>query len=90
MEGTGTAVSSISQALTGGLGKLGVGSGIVGSLGNKGVSTVTQGGKIIFPEIWANSDYSKSFNLEIKLRSPDNDPLSIFLNIIKPYCKLLA
>jgi len=90
MEGTGTAVSSISQAITGGLGKLGVGSGIVGSLGNKGVSTVTQGGKIIFPEIWANSDYSKSFNLEIKLRSPDNDPLSIFLNIIKPYCKLLA
>jgi len=90
MEGTGTSVSSISQAITGGLGKLGIGSGIVGSLGNKGVNTVTQGGKIIFPEIWANSDYSKSFNLEIKLRSPDNDPLSIFLNIIKPYCKLLA
>jgi hypothetical protein len=90
MEGLGTSTESITGAITQGLGKMGIGSGTVGSLGSKGVSTITQGGKIIFPEIWANSDYSKSFNLEIKLRSPDNDPLSIFLNIIKPYCKLLA
>lgn len=90
MENTGTATSSITEAIGKGLGKLGIGGGIVNSLGTKGINTVSQGGKIIFPEIWANSDYSKSFNLEIKLRSPDNDPLSIFLNIIKPYCKLLT
>lgn len=67
-----------------------VAGGIVGSLSNKGVNTVLNGGKIIFPEIWSDSDYSRSYSIEIKLRSPDHDNLSIFLNIIKPYCKLLA
>ena len=30
------------------------------------------------------------YSIDIKLRSPDHDSLSIFLSIIKPYCKLLA
>lgn len=88
IEGMGDATSSIRGAVAKGLGK--IGGGIVGSLATKGVDTVMEGGKIIFPEIWSNYDYSKSYNLEIKLRSPDNDPLSIFLNVLKPYCKLLA
>ncbi len=67
-----------------------VGGGIVGSLTNKGVNTVLNGGKIIFPEIWSDSDFSRSYTIDIKLRSPDHDNLSIFLNILKPYCKLLA
>lgn len=53
-------------------------------------AAVAAGGKIIFPEIWSDSSYSKSYSLDIKLRSPDHDSLSIYLNIIKPYCKLLA
>jgi hypothetical protein len=67
-----------------------VGGGIVGSLSNKGVNSVLNGGKIIFPEIWTDSDFSRSYTIDIKLRSPDHDNLSIFLNILKPYCKLLA
>lgn len=68
----------------------GLGGGIVGSLSNGGVNTVLNGGKIVFPEMWANSNYDRSYSIEIKLRTPDHDPLSVFLNIIKPYCKLLA
>ena len=54
------------------------------------LAAVAAGGKIIFPEIWSDSQYSKSYSIDIKLRSPDHDSLSIFLNVLKPYCKLLA
>lgn len=80
--------SSITSQLSGALAK--AGGGIVGSLADKGVNTVLNGGKIVFPEVWSNSNYDKSYSLEVKLRSPDHDSLSIFLNILKPYCKLLC
>lgn len=82
------AVSSVSSALSDALGNLG--GGIVGSLADTGINTLVNGGKIVFPQIWSNSSYSRSYSLDIKLRSPDHDSLSIFLNIIKPYCKLLC
>lgn len=75
---------SLSTALTS------VAGGIVGSLSRQGVNTLLNGGKIIFPEMWSNSSYDKSYSIDIKLRSPDHDNLSIFLNILKPYCKILA
>ena len=53
-------------------------------------STILQGGRLVFPEIWNDSSYSKSYNISIKLRSPDHDTVSIFMNILVPYCKLLA
>ena len=52
--------------------------------------TLYQGGRVLFPEIWSDSQYNKSYNLSIKLRSPDHDKVSIFMNILVPYCKLLA
>ena len=82
------AVSSVTTALSDALGSLG--GGIVGSLADTGINTLVNGGKIIFPQIWSNSSYSRSYSLDIKLRSPDHDSLSIFLNVIKPYCKILA
>ena len=57
-------------------------------LGN--VTTVLAGGKIIFPEIWSDSDYDRSYNIDIKLRSPEADEMSIYLNIIIPYIHLMA
>lgn len=81
---TSTITSSLSTALTS------VAGGIVGSLSRQGVNTLLNGGKIIFPEMWSNSSYDKSYSIDIKLRSPDHDNLSIFLNILKPYCKILA
>lgn len=80
--------SSITSALSGVIGNLG--GGIAQSLADKGVNTILNGGKIIFPEIWADSSYDKSYNINIKLRSPDHDTLSIILNIVKPFCKLLT
>lgn len=81
------ATSSITSSLSGALGN--IGGGIVGSLADTGVNTVLNGGKIVFPEIWSNSSYDKSYSIELKLRSPDHDSLSIFMNVLKPYCKIL-
>lgn len=81
--------SNITSALSNSL-ISGVAGGIVGSLADKGVYSVMNGGKIVFPEMWSNSQFDRSYSLDIKLRSPDHDSLSIFLNILKPYCKILA
>lgn len=81
LSATTSTLSGAAEALAG---------GVVGSLANKGVDSIVNGGKIMFPEIWSNSNYEKSYSIDIKLRSPDHDNLSIFLNILKPYCKLLC
>ena len=88
IDDTTAITSSIGESLSGVIGRLG--GGIVGSLADSGVNTVLNGGKIVFPKIWSNSSTSRSYSLDIKLRSPDHDSISIFLNVLKPYCKLLA
>lgn len=75
------ALSDISAKLVGGM---------LSDLSEKGVSTVLEGGKIIFPKIWQNSGFDRSYTFDIKLRSPDHDSLSIFLNILVPYIHILA
>lgn len=87
INGAGDATGSIAAAL-GSLGES-LGGGIVGSIGNS-VNSILDGGKIVFPEMWQDSTYEKSYSISFKLRSPDNDSLSIFLNVLKPYCKLLC
>lgn len=56
----------------------------------KQFATVAVGGKLIFPEIWADSTFSKSYNINIKLRTPDGDRLSWFMNIYVPLCHLIC
>lgn len=55
-----------------------------------GVKNTMQGAKMIFPELWADSSFSRDYNVEIRLVSPDNDPLSVYLNIIVPLMHLIA
>jgi hypothetical protein len=67
-----------------------IGGGILGSLAEYGVDTVLNGGKIIFPKLWGNSSHGSSFSINFKLRSPDHDKVSLYMNILKPYAKILA
>ena len=53
------------------------------------ITTIVKGGKIVFPEIWSDSSYSRSYNVNLKFRSPDPDPVSIFLNIYLPILALI-
>lgn len=66
------------------------GGGVLSSITNGGINSVLSGGKLVFPELWSDSDYSTSYDFDIKLRSPDHDDLSIYLNCIVPYIHLLA
>ena len=65
------------------------GSGVLKGLAGNATS-VLSGGKLIFPELWSDSDFSRSYDVDIKLRSPDRDPVSLYLNIIVPYIHLIA
>lgn len=63
--------------------------GILGTLIDR-IDTLMAGGKLIFPEIWSDSQYTKNYNVTIKLDSPDCDPLSIYLNIFVPLIHIIA
>lgn len=65
------------------------GSGILQSV-VKNLSTMMAGGKMIFPEIWSDSSFGRSYNITIKLDSPDCDKVSIYLNIIVPLIHILG
>ena len=63
--------------------------GILGTLMDR-IDTLMAGGRLIFPEIWSDSQYTKNYNVTIKLDSPDCDPLSIYLNIFVPLIHIIA
>ena len=63
------------------------------SVANKlfgGVSSLAMGGHLAFPEIWKDSDYTQSYNVSIKLATPDGDKYSQFINVMVPYYHLLG
>lgn len=65
------------------------GGSILSTILNK-ATTILAGGRLIFPEIWADSSFSRSYSCSMKLVSPSGDKLSIFLNILVPLYHLLA
>lgn len=56
----------------------------------EGALTVATGGKLIFPEIWNDSEFSKSYEVTVKLRTPDPTPFSIYMDLYVPLCHLLG
>lgn len=83
------AVSDTTASMGQALGELPIAGGVIRRI-TSSLATVVTGGKIIFPEIWSSSDFSRSYSINIKLRSPDNDPMSILFNIYIPCCCLAA
>lgn len=51
---------------------------------------VLKGENIIIPNIYQSSEYSKSYNVNIKLKTPYGDKLSYYLDIFVPLMHLLA
>ena len=56
----------------------------------KEFSVIATGGKLIFPEIWSDSEFSQSFDVKIKLRCPCPNKVSWFLDICVPINHLRA
>lgn len=63
--------------------------GVIGKILDS-ASDVLAGASIIFPEIWSDSEYSKSYSLTFNLVSPYGDIESIYLNVYVPMFHLLA
>ena len=53
-------------------------------------TTLFAGGRMVFPEIWSDSSFSRSYSCSMKLVSPSGDKLSIYLNILVPIYHLLG
>ena len=84
-EGFEQTASQIQQTIDGFTSGTGVLNALLGN-----TTTILNGGKLVFPEMWSDSDYDRTYNIDIKLRSPEADELSIYLNIIVPYIHLVA
>ncbi len=65
------------------------GSAMIKNIG-AGFYSIATGGKLIFPEIWNDSSFSKSYDVSMKLRTPDSDPFSWYMNIYVPLMHLIA
>lgn len=50
----------------------------------------TNGMKVVYPELWSESGYSKNINFNLSFVSPYGDPLSIFKYVYVPFCALLC
>jgi hypothetical protein len=51
---------------------------------------VLHGANLIYPEIWTDSDYSKSFSVQINLCSPYGSKEAVYLNVLVPLFHLLC
>lgn len=55
------------------------------SMFSRMTTTIATGAKMLFPEVWQDSQYRKSVNIGMVFNSPYGDPESIFWNIYIPY-----
>lgn len=69
---------------------LGKGNGNIFKRMTGNIQTVVSGGRLIFPEIWSDSTFSRSYTVNQTLVSPDTDDLSIYLNILVPMFHWIA
>ena len=83
--------SAITQAIEsiGGLGERLTGSKLVGDIA-KEFSVIATGGKLIFPEIWSDSEFTQTFDVKMKFRCPCPNKVSWFLDICVPINHLRA
>lgn len=69
--------------------KLTDGQTLINNIKNEFV-TIATGGKLMFPQIWSDSEFDQSFDVKIKLRCPCPNKVSWYLDIIVPLNHLIA
>ena len=63
--------------------------GILSNIVNK-AKALLSGGRLVFPQIWSDSSFGRSYTGSMKLVSPSGDKISVFLNILVPLFHVLA
>ena len=54
------------------------------------IGSCLSGANILFPHIWQDSQFAKSYTLNFKFSTPYGDPESVLMNVYIPYLCLLA
>lgn len=52
--------------------------------------TAVNGMRVMYPELWRSSSYSRAMNFDFNFTSPYGDPMSIFKYVFVPFCTLLC
>ena len=82
---TGNAVASIADMVKNKL------KNVLSSIGKGESGYVMQGnGRMVLPNIWSNSTFSRSYSMTFDFRSPYGDDLSVFENVYIPLILLLV
>ena len=88
-EGIDESLKNLGTQLSDLVGQATGGEGLVNRI-VKGATTVISGANIVFPKIWTDSNFSRSFNIEVSLKTPYGNPESIFTDIMVPLAHWLA
>jgi hypothetical protein len=52
--------------------------------------TILRGDKILFPQIWQDSSFTRNYSIAFRFESAYGDPESIFRDVMVPYAAILA
>ena len=94
--GGGTITKAVGAAASLAAGAVGAAIDITTMSANEDLGNVVQqfattnGLKVVYPELWSESGYSKNVNFNLSFVSPYGDPLSIFKYVYVPFCALLC
>ena len=84
------ALQNIATSLMDGVASLSPDNTFLNSLLGKGKQQIIYGSNLIFPEIWQDSQYNKSYTISTEFVSPYGDKESIYINCLVPMMHLLA
>ena len=84
------ALQQIATNLMDGVASLSPDNTFLNSLLGKGKQQIIYGSNLIFPEIWQDSQYNKSYTISTEFVSPYGDKESIYINCLVPMMHLLA
>ena len=82
LEGGEQAIQSVAGALASG-------GGIIGNILNK-TQALLAGGRLVFPEIWQDSKFSRGYSANMKLIAASGNNFTYFMDILVPYYHVLG
>lgn len=71
------------------VGSLASGGGVIGNILNK-AQALLAGGRLVFPEIWQDSKFSRSYSANMRLVASSGNNFAYYMDILVPYYHVLA
>jgi hypothetical protein len=78
------------ENMTSAIDAVGLGSGNIFNKIISQATTILAGGRLVFPEIWSDSSFGRSYSCRMKLVAVSGDKISVYLNILVPIYHLIG